>query len=394
MRRKLLLAIFLCAALLMAACHTERKVEDIYYAPFQPEDAAYVNDTVYFLLNQVLYKFNKEQLCLERACPYAPKDCHGSEKDGETTLCPAGDFVPGTLLGNQGNELLAVNNELFFEINKIDSVSLKQTMLAEINAKSSYMDYPCFGNDYCYYAVNPTISANSEVKICKVPLYESITREDHYEAEIVWKSGRPADRNSFKICQLDVYDPYVIFTVLSSEYAQAVYKLYVYNESTDVMVINGLKDVTYAGYNNGCVVYLDDAGEQVKMTDIETSENVALFPLETYEKGSTLACDSDYIYINYQAAYSEALGTGDALAAKDDYMVIDIYDYDGRLLTTVDMSESTKYELCSRYLCSTDKYIFIGEASNPWSRGLYVIEKEDVEIGGQPGITELYVRDM
>ena len=212
--------------------------------------------------------------------------------------------------------------------------------------------------------------------------------------KIVWKSGRPADRNSFKICQLDVYDPYVIFTVLSSEYAQAVYKLYVYNESTDVMVINGLKDVTYAGYNNGCVVYLDDAGEQVKMTDIETSENVALFPLETYEKGSTLACDSDYIYINYQAAYSEALGTGDALAAKDDYMVIDIYDYDGRLLTTVDMSESTKYELCSRYLCSTDKYIFIGEASNPWSRGLYVIEKEDVEIGGQPEITELYVRDM
>ena len=99
-------------------------------------------------------------------------------------------------------------------------------------------------------------------------------------------------------------------------------------------------------------------------------------PLAFYEKGCTLACDNDYIYINHQAAFIESSAPG---RPENSFFYIDIYDYDGNLIGRLDLSDVTEFVKCAQYLCSTDKYIFIGEASTPLCRGLYVVEKERVK---------------
>ena len=45
----------------------------------------------------------------------------------------------------------------------------------------------------------------------------------------------------------------------------------------------------------------------------------------------------------------------------------------------LDLSDVTEFAKCAQYLCSTDKYIFIGEASTPLCRGVYVVEKQRVK---------------
>lgn len=131
--------------------------------------------------------------------------------------------------------------------------------------------------------------------------------------------------------------------------------------------------------------------------DIETQDIVSFFPLQSYKKGSTLACDSEYIYINFQAAESEAIkesilmGSDGSNISEKDFMRIDIYSYEGKLIKSIDLSETVKNSLCARYLYSTDKYIFIGEAGVPLCRELYVLEKSALKQEADVPITELYV---
>ena len=64
---------------------------------------------------------------------------------------------------------------------------------------------------------------------------------------------------------------------------------------------------------------------------------------------------------------------------ENSFFYIDIYDYDGDLIGRLDLSDVTEFAKCAQYLCSTDKYIFIGEASTPLCRGVYVVEKQRVK---------------
>ena len=255
-----------------ASCSADRSEEKIYYAPCQAESCAYIDRTIYFLLNNALYKFDEKKLCLEPACSTDScvyeehKNSISIKGDDETNekVCAAAILPGGSVLGNNGNDLLAVNNNLYLEINK---------------------------------------------------------------------------------------------------------------------------RIIYAGYDDGCIVYINEEKPQVEIFDIKKQQIISQFSLEIYEKGYTIACDNDYIYINHQGAYIEAM---DGLRPENAFFVIDIYDYSGNLIQTVDLSKTVEHGLCAQYLCSTDKYIFIGEASYPLCRGLYVIEKESLKRGEIININELY----
>ena len=72
-------------------------------------------------------------------------------------------------------------------------------------------------------------------------------------------------------------------------------------------------------------------------------------------------------------------------------MRIDIYSYEGNLIRTIDLSETVKGFICAQYLCSTDKYIFIGKVNVLNSEELYVIEKSALKQKSEVPITELYI---
>ncbi len=355
---KIAAAFILSAAVFFSACSKENVEENIYYSPFASENSAYVDGSIYFLLDGGLYRFDEEKLCLEHL--------GGEEKV----------FTGASILGNNGNDLLEVNNDLYLEVHKIDTVSLGKEKIIEINARSSTVSYPCFANNYCYYAINPTLPVESEVKVCKVPLDKKITRYDDYEAETLWVSSKPQKNDLRRILQLDADEPYIIFTVESAEDENCYNRLYVYDERSDRLVIDGLDGVVYAGYNDGCVVYINDASQTVEILDIQKDQVISRFPLAFYEKGCTLACDNDYIYINHQEAFIESSAPG---RPENSFFYIDIYDYDGNLIGRLDLSDVTEFGKCAQYLCSTDKYIFVGEASIPLCRGLYVVEKDKVK---------------
>lgn len=90
------------------------------------------------------------------------------------------------------------------------------------------------------------------------------------------------------------------------------------------------------------------------------------------------ACSKENVEENiyYSPFQSEDSAPG---RLENSFFYIDIYDYDGDLIGRLDLSDVTEFAKCAQYLCSTDKYIFIGEESTPLCRGVYVVEKQRVK---------------
>lgn len=223
----LIIPVFLLLVFLLS-CNTNDDTDKIYYAPFQWRNCGYIDNKLYLLLNGILYEFNEENLQLDEVC----------YKTGNEELCSSVTFETGIYLYSSKNNLYTITNELYFEVDHLNSSTWEKTNVLKFNAQSSIVDQPCIANDHCYYLINNALSYSRKVQVFKAPLFMPDAYKNNYEAEIIWESKTPINGERFDIKQLDTYDSYVLFTVESydqdKEYGSddaergPINKLYIY----------------------------------------------------------------------------------------------------------------------------------------------------------------------
>lgn len=167
-------------------------------------------------------------------------------------------------------------------------------------------------------------------------------------------------------------------------------KLWVYDMEAQEMVLQGEDAMAGAVCHDGRLYYINH-GDICSYDLKQKKELPDTITIPDYVDGMTLACDRDYLYVNRSPI------TLHPDTAKNGAKVW-VLNYDGSLAGVIDLAGSADAVAADladdpfrcAYLCSTDKYIFVGKTGLLITTGIFYVEKSQLETG-DPKIHTLYL---
>lgn len=336
------------------------KNTDMSYAPYLIEGVIDLNGELIMVQNNIIYSFDSTNQSLSPYCNLT--NCSHVFHPEEKNTCAAA-ISGGAIIGTSNGKLYtatAPSERLTMVIEEV----LPDTPMSERNMIATILDYydlprAIFSNGYCYFSTNKTTLPNfNSVALKRVSL---TAPEAEVETLCEIAGGDFFTYAPF----LHAYDQYLIMTTRYGYKAT----LCVYDNNQKEMILES-ESYEYAGYHSGQLVYINESNECIEFMDLETMEITQQISIDNYIRGITLACDQDYIYINWST---------NSLADEhvtDDY-ILSIYSYAGELIDSIELCDVESI-VSAVYMCSNKDYIFVGVPSLPCTRGLYLLEKEKI----------------
>ncbi len=374
MKKLIILLFFVIATLSACGSKTERFEGDLTVAPIYNQTYGQTEEGTIFFLNNYLYVFDGNELqirCFKAECTHSDDTCSAY-------------MIGGSLVASDGGKLYQLERELDFAIYDISGEEPEKIVSVNPKYVGFSPHYPRISNDVCYYfTYHPSVPVNGKVSLCRIPLSEELPKDykEDYQPEILWET--PANTDIYvDIHQMSIEDNYLLFTASFTTREGYEEKVYVYDIKHEKMIIDGLENVLHAAMHERNLVYIDSAKQQIVLQDVLNGKERARFDMPTgYEDEASnrvlsLVCDDDYIYVNHKDVWFEDIDayTQDGISEESFYK-IDVYDYEGTYVSTIDLSSLAESSSCAQVLCTTGDFIFIGEPSYPQCTQLFVVEK-------------------
>lgn len=230
---------------------------------------------------------------------------------------------------------------------------------------------PIISDGICYYVKGTPEGKGGLGRTLKMfPLSDSEKRTVLH----IWEDGDMDDYLS----GLRKYDQYLVMTYMH----QGIGSLWVYDTQKQEMVIAGDEDMAGAAYLDQKLYYIEASTGTICAYDLKRQEKSSSpIALSDYQKGVTLACDRDYLYINQSIPRIEDF----------DYQSSEnrIYSREGEWVDTIDLSQNAdavEWELQADpyycvYLGSTEDVIFIGRTDVMHLAAVFYVEKSQIGSG-------------
>ena len=350
-KRKLLILIILS---MFFCCGCEKQDEhQIYFSPHQRNYVCLFNDGVLFRIEDCIYSFSLEEKILREV------DIKELKLDNNSLL-----FTNGS------KGLFYVATPQNYE--KLSLITLSDSDTIE-NAEEIIMDkmdtvYQIVVSDnHCYYIKG--VGEGQEIGGKTLKRF-ALENPNEHTTIYKWEDGWITEF----FTSMHKYDQYLIMT-----YKRGSESLWVYDTSTQEMIISGNEDMAGATYYNGKLYYISESTGVVKAFDLKSqkpTENI--IKIQYFVGGMTISCDESYIYLNNSTLTKEE-------DSSDNDSKIWVYDYEGTLVGEIDLRENADalesglYDspyIC-QYMCSTEQYTFLG-AIRPQGTRIFYVDKSQI----------------
>lgn len=342
--------------LILFGCDNSQN-EVMYYSPYNNGKATETKQSIIFQLNGTLFEFKDEKmtpLCNLDLCEHNITDYS----------CQALVDID-SYIGYYKNELFIAYYEGYDLIIKRKSLYSKEnSVVKKIRGASYEQGGVLFKEGYCYYtSCTPgglNFSAKAQLKRC------SIIDDD--DPEILWEEE--FDGKVFSIANIQTYGDKIVMFVNVSDTSNSSFYCYIY-DMVKKKIQKSDPYSTQTAYADGNIVSINENG-YIVIYNIERDDVSCEFNPKEFFSLSSLACDSEYIYISHSKNnYSNKDST--------DYNYIDVYNYGGKYVNRIFAeTNAPKNEVMATYMCSNRKYIFIGESIGSNGSILYMIKKSEV----------------